>query len=239
MAICKIPDCIFVTKANSSYCEMHAEIAKDIRLEEWRAKKENRPVRTKEEIIEAVTMKFLKRSAAIVEYEPFLPIPPNAVEVSTTEPILVEKPKYPPAVDRYNQPLKGEKLYKFIHKVAQKEADATAKVVVPNPMIVQQHANVLDDNSPVQQSWLVNSGVCGFGWVHFERANTGFTRWLLKQKIASKAYRWGGCDISMHPKFRDPRVQSYEIKMGMAREYANVVMHYLPNEKCRAAGRLD
>ena len=32
----------------------------------------------------------------------------------------------------------------------------------PVPMVVAEHADPMDDESPVKQAWLVNEGVCGF-----------------------------------------------------------------------------
>lgn len=48
----------------------------------------------------------------------------------------------------------------------------------PTPMIVEQHANVLNDNSPVIKSWVANGGVCGFCWINF-KANTTENRKFL------------------------------------------------------------
>lgn len=44
------------------------------------------------------------------------------------------------------------------------------------PMIVEKHANPLDDNSPVVQSWFVEDGVCGFAWLKI-KGNTSFAKW--------------------------------------------------------------
>lgn len=35
----------------------------------------------------------------------------------------------------------------------------------PTPMVVEMHTDQLDDSSPVEQSWNVPDGVCGFAWV--------------------------------------------------------------------------
>jgi len=60
----------------------------------------------------------------------------------------------------------------------------------PSPMVVQQHENMLDDNSPVSQQWTVQDGVCGFAWVKVG-GNTGFGRWLMKSGNGSKGYPSG------------------------------------------------
>ncbi len=43
----------------------------------------------------------------------------------------------------------------------------------PTPMIVQQHASVFDDNSPVVEEWHVEGGVCGFAWVNVKCKGEG------------------------------------------------------------------
>lgn len=42
---------------------------------------------------------------------------------------------------------------------------AALNVCVPTPMVVQQHSNPLNDNSPVVKSYFVEDGCCGFAWV--------------------------------------------------------------------------
>jgi len=69
-----------------------------------------------------------------------------------------------------------------------------AKACTPTPMVVQQHANMMDDNSPVVKQWHVPDGVCGFAWVKIRPGNCPFANWLKKNKLGSKAYR-GGVEI--------------------------------------------
>ncbi len=61
------------------------------------------------------------------------------------------------------------------------------------PMIVQKHANPIDDNSPVTQEWLVEGGVCGFASIHF-KANTSenkkFLANLKKAGLAGENEEW-------------------------------------------------
>jgi hypothetical protein len=62
------------------------------------------------------------------------------------------------------------------------------------PMVVQEHVNPLDDNSPVGRQWFVGDGACGFAWIKVitRRArptdkdynatlNTQFANWLKAQ----------------------------------------------------------
>lgn len=72
------------------------------------------------------------------------------------------------------------------------EADAAgrkaAEAVNPTPMIVEQRENMLDDSSPVTKQWIVEGGVCGFGWVTVKPANCSFAIWAKKYDTAR---RWG------------------------------------------------
>lgn len=54
----------------------------------------------------------------------------------------------------------------------------------PVPMVVQGHANPLDDNSPVTQRWVVSEGACGFAWISF-KGNTPWGRWAKANGHAS------------------------------------------------------
>jgi hypothetical protein len=49
---------------------------------------------------------------------------------------------------------------------------------VPRPMVVEQHTNMLNDNSPVKKAWCVPDGVCGFAWISL-KANTPSNRSFL------------------------------------------------------------
>ena len=93
-----------------------------------------------------------------------------------------------------------------------------AKKVVPVPMIVAQHASVLDDSSPVVKSWYVPSGVCGFAWVSVKPGNSGFAKWLVANGYASKdSYAGGVCLwVSLFG-------QSLELKESYAYAFARVL----------------
>lgn len=62
------------------------------------------------------------------------------------------------------------------------------------PMIVQQRANPLNDNSEVQRQWLVNDGVCGFASVIVKPANCKFAKYLKEQGLGRKHY-YGGMSM--------------------------------------------
>lgn len=75
------------------------------------------------------------------------------------------------------------------------EADAAGRAAAdackPTPMVVEQHANPLDDRSEVKQSWYVADGVCGFAWVTFHPGGSSFARWACKVKDCRSAYHGG------------------------------------------------
>ena len=81
--------------------------------------------------------------------------------------------------------MKGDRTYQKMWKKAQAAANAASEAAKPVPMIVQQHANQMDDNSPVIKQWFVEGGVCGFGWVEVKPRTSKFARWL-------KARNYGG-----------------------------------------------
>mgnify|MGYP005834437797 CR=1 FL=1 len=74
----------------------------------------------------------------------------------------------------------------------------------PVPMVVAQRADVLDDSSPVEKSWFVADGLCGFAWVHVPNARQSFCNWLRKNGIGHKSY-YGGWDLS-------PRAVAYAVR---------------------------
>lgn len=59
-----------------------------------------------------------------------------------------------------------------ILKEAKKAGDDALNACTPLPMIVQEHANMLDDHSEVIRSYHVPDGVCGFAWINIKLTNT-------------------------------------------------------------------
>jgi hypothetical protein len=57
----------------------------------------------------------------------------------------------------------------------------------PTPMVVEQHVNVMNDNSPVKQAWVVDGGVCGFCSIIFKANTTVNRRFLAGLKKAGLA----------------------------------------------------
>lgn len=76
---------------------------------------------------------------------------------------------------------------------AENNALEAAKNIIPMPMIVQERANPLDDNSPVVHEYEpVMGGVCGFAWIVFSPGNS---------KIANFAKKRYGSDKPNNPIF--------------------------------------
>ena len=66
------------------------------------------------------------------------------------------------------------------------------------------------------QTWVDESGMCGFAWVVF-KGNTSFGRWALKNKLARKAYS-GGLHLWV-----SAYEQSYDRKSAYAAAFAEVL----------------
>ena len=87
----------------------------------------------------------------------------------------------------------------------------------PNPMVVNERADPLDDTSAiVKQYEPVMGGACGFAWVSF-KGNTAFGRWAKKTGLARKDYPTGlAIWVSEFG-------QSLEMKAAFANAYARVL----------------
>lgn len=55
------------------------------------------------------------------------------------------------------------------------------------PMIVQEHENMLDDNSPVKQQWIVQGGPCGFASIRVKCTNGPSRKFISQLKKAGLA----------------------------------------------------
>jgi hypothetical protein len=55
------------------------------------------------------------------------------------------------------------------------------------PMVVQQHENMLDDNSPVKESWVVQGGPCGFASIRVKCTNGPSRKFINELKKAGLA----------------------------------------------------
>lgn len=113
---------------------------------------------------------------------------------------------------------------------------------VPAPMVVQEHANQLDDASPVVKEWFVSGGACGFASVIVRPGNCSFALWVKKNKNAHNHY-YGGVAVPARPDCNDPRVQSYDLNCAYAHAYAQALEDNLPKDSgvtsIRVSSRLD
>ena len=66
------------------------------------------------------------------------------------------------------------------------------------PMVVQEHSNPLDDNSPVKQEWVVKGGPCGFAWVNVKCKNSASRKFINELKKSKLA----GGENAHHCKFK-------------------------------------
>jgi len=135
-----------------------------------------------------------------------------------------------------------------IYKKAIQAGQKAMAECAPRPMVVQQHQNIADDNSPIEKEWFVESGVCGFAWVLIRPANCSFVHWFKKQyptRDGSRIYAdnenhiyggrayYGGFDLSIMD-----GGQSYERKITYAEAMAKVLAEE-GKLKVRVGGRLD
>jgi hypothetical protein len=115
------------------------------------------------------------------------------------------------------------------------KADAAGKEAVekcvPTPMVVAQHANPLDDGSPVTRAWHVPQGVCGFAWVKITPGNCSFAIWAKKNLGARKDY-YGGVSVWV-----SEYGQSMELKEAYARGAAKILQE--GGIKAYAGSRMD
>lgn len=127
-----------------------------------------------------------------------------------------------------------ERYAKFaaVYDKAAAAGKAAGEAAKPATMVVTQHADPLNDNSPAVKQWVAPEGMCGFAWVKVSPGNSSFAKWLVKNKIARKAY-YGGVDIWI-----SAFGQSIERKEACARAMAKVLVEEL-GIKAYADSRLD
>ena len=104
----------------------------------------------------------------------------------------------------------------------------------PTPMVVSQHENMLDDNSPVKESWYVPQGVCGFAWVVTnEHGNGKFVKYLKKYTDKGDKCYYGGFYVCWVREFG----QSMEQKEAYADAYVTVLKE--AGLDCYSDSRMD
>lgn len=127
-------------------------------------------------------------------------------------------------------PRKPKQDFQAIYDEAHQAGIDAAQSHKPMPMFVEQHANPLDDSSPVLKSWKVSGGVCGFAWIKF-KGNTAWAKWTQKNKLSRKSYP-NGLQIWV-----DSFGQSMEMKEKYAYAFAKVLQKH--GIKAYAESRMD
>jgi hypothetical protein len=116
----------------------------------------------------------------------------------------------------------------------------------PTPMVVQEHVNMLDDNSQVKQEWFVGDGVCGFAWVHMKCKGVAgeFIRAMKRNGIAGGENDRGGNIRINHDSYYHHYSfwvhegnQSMQKKEAFAEAFADVLKKH--GIVCHAGSRMD
>lgn len=142
------------------------------------------------------------------------------------------KKKYPYCRDAEGNTVKvrfyeSEQLFNKAVREGQKACDGAT----PEPMVVAQHANPMDDNSPIEKEWFVPDGPCGFAWINIKAktpANRKFVSELKKcgllssdinsRKVWTKDSYYGGFTYWVHA-----GNQSIARKEAFARAFVDVL----------------
>jgi len=99
----------------------------------------------------------------------------------------------------------------------------------PTPMVVTQHANMLDDNSPVVKAWHVPSGVCGFAQINIRMntpQNKKFLGDLKKARLVGEHKSWSKAYNGGFMYWVSLGGQSMELKEAYAHAFAKVLTSY-------------
>lgn len=148
--------------------------------------------------------------------------------------IVISKEEASKIIEEANRNRKSpaKKDFQKIYDEAYKAGMEAGEKCNPTPMIVQQHKNMADDNSPIEQQWMVKGGVCGFAWINVKPATQAFAKWLKYKEIVKGVAYEGGYSIWVH-EFG----QSMEQKIAFASAFAEVLSRYRIN--CYVGSRLD
>ncbi len=125
-----------------------------------------------------------------------------------------------------------DECFQFIYDKAVTAGKRAGDAAVPSPMVVSQHENAFDDNSPVKDAWLVSGGVCGFAWVNIKPGTSAFAKWLKKNDYARPDTYYGGVTIW---------VSDYNQSMTRKEAHAAAMAKVFTDEgfKAYSASRMD
>ena len=104
-----------------------------------------------------------------------------------------------------------------IYQEAHYKGNAAVEMTTVTPMVVQQRANPLNDDSQLVREYFVADGVCGFASVNVKPANCKFAKFLITNGLGRKGYG-GGVSMSI----RDFN-QSLQKKEAYAHAFAKVL----------------
>jgi hypothetical protein len=119
-----------------------------------------------------------------------------------------------------------------IHREAVEAGMNALKNAEVIPMVVQEHVNMIDDNSPVAKQWVVEGGVCGFAWISFKantKENRKFLAGLKKAGLAGEDkyekgnIKWGKSYKSGFQYWVSQGGQSMQKKEAFAHAFAEVL----------------
>ena len=131
---------------------------------------------------------------------------------------------------------------------AMERGHEAAEAHTPTPMAVIEHEDMLIDNSPIRQAWIISAGACGFAWVRITVKNGSTRRFInelkeigiassdinnLDNRVRIKRAVHGGGFLFWVSEFN----QSYELKKEFAEAFAKALRKH--DIKCYASGRLD
>ena len=83
-----------------------------------------------------------------------------------------------------------------IYSQAHHKGNVAVETTTVIPMVVQQRANPLNDDSELIREYFVSDGVCGFASVNVKPANCKFAKFLVANGLGRKAYN-GGVSMSV------------------------------------------
>ena len=118
-----------------------------------------------------------------------------------------------------------------IYQQAHEHGNLAVKMAFVTPMVVQQRANPLNDDSELIREYFVSDGVCGFASVNVKPANCKFAKFLITNGLGRKGYG-GGVSMSI----RDFN-QSLTKKEAYAYAFASVLNEH--GIKAYAESRID
>lgn len=133
-----------------------------------------------------------------------------------------------------------------IYREALDAGHAALRVCIPTPVTFVQHEDMLDDKSPVKESWFVPDGLCGFAWVHMKAKGVAgqWIRALKRNGIAGGENERGPNITINHDSYFHHYSywvgegnQSIAKKEAFAEAFANVLKKH--DIVCHAGSRLD